>query len=186
MKNSTKNLYMPFPQIQFYHSPHWLHHPCALLWMCPLCLTPCDPMDHSPPDSSVRGIFQTRILGSVAISSSRGSSWPRVRTHISCIGGQILCYWATWRHSKWGCAVLCCVKLLQSCPTLCDSRDCSPPGLLCPWDYPGKNTRVGCYFFLQGIFPTQGSNPSLMFPALAAGSLPLAPPGKLFEGVHLF
>ena len=31
--------------------------------------------------------------------------------------------------------------------------------LLCPWDSPGKNTRVGCHALLQGIFPTQGLNP---------------------------
>ena len=36
--------------------------------------------------------------------------------------------------------------------------DCSLPRLFCPWDYPGKNTGVGCYFLLQGIFPTQESN----------------------------
>ena len=30
-----------------------------------------------------------------------------------------------------------------------------------PWDFPGKNTGVGCHFLLQGIFPTQGSNPSI-------------------------
>ena len=35
-----------------------------------------------------------------------------------------------------------------------------PARLLCPWDSPGKNTRVGCHCLLQGIFPTQGSNPS--------------------------
>ena len=34
--------------------------------------------------------------------------------------------------------------------------------LLCPWDSPGKNTRVGCHGFLQGIFLTQGSNPCLL------------------------
>ena len=34
--------------------------------------------------------------------------------------------------------------------------------LLCPWDSPGKNTRVGCHFLLQGIFPTQGLNPRLL------------------------
>ena len=34
--------------------------------------------------------------------------------------------------------------------------------LLCPWDFPGKNTRVGCHFLLQGIFPTQGLNPHLL------------------------
>ena len=33
--------------------------------------------------------------------------------------------------------------------------------LLCPWDILGKNTGVGCHFLLQGIFPTQGSNPGL-------------------------
>ena len=30
------------------------------------------------------------------------------------------------------------------------------------WDFPGKNTRVGCHFLLQGIFLTQGSNPHLL------------------------
>ena len=36
-----------------------------------------------------------------------------------------------------------------------------PARLLCPWDFPGKNTGVGCHFLLQGIFPTQGLNPHL-------------------------
>ena len=36
-----------------------------------------------------------------------------------------------------------------------------PHGLLCPWNFPGKSTRVGCRFLLQGIFLTQGSNPGL-------------------------
>ena len=34
--------------------------------------------------------------------------------------------------------------------------------LLSPWDSPGKNTGVGCHVLLQGIFPTQGSNPGLL------------------------
>ena len=37
-----------------------------------------------------------------------------------------------------------------------------PARLLCPWDFPGKNTGVGCHFLLQGIFLTQGSNPQLL------------------------
>ena len=42
--------------------------------------------------------------------------------------------------------------------------------LLCPWNSPGKNTGVGCQALLQGIFPTQGSNPHLfMSPALPGG-----------------
>ena len=55
----------------------------------------------------------------------------------------------------------CCAKSLQSCLTLCDPTDCSPPGSSVHGDSPGKNTGVGCHFLLQGIFPTQGSNPGL-------------------------
>ena len=51
------------------------------------CLTLCHPMDCSPSGSSVHGIFQARILKWVAISSSRGFSWPRNQTCISCIAG---------------------------------------------------------------------------------------------------
>ena len=47
-----------------------------------LCLTLCDPLDYSPPGSSVHGIFQARILEWVAISSSRGSFQSRDQTHI--------------------------------------------------------------------------------------------------------
>ena len=64
-------------------------------WVAKLYLTLCDPMDCSPPGSSVHGISQARILEWVAISFSRGSSQSRDRTHISCIGRQILYHWAT-------------------------------------------------------------------------------------------
>ena len=49
------------------------------------CLTLCDPVDCSPPGSSVHGILQARILEWVAISSSRGFSRPRDRTQVSRI-----------------------------------------------------------------------------------------------------
>ena len=51
-----------------------------------------------------------------------------------------------------------------------------PSRLLCPWDFPGKDTGVGCHFFLQGIFPIQGSEPGS--PALQADSLPTELQGK--------
>ena len=56
-------------------------------------------------------------------------------------------------------------KPLQSCLTLCEPVDCSPPGpcwLLCLWDSPGKNTGMGSHALLQGIFPTRGLNLSLL------------------------
>ena len=65
----------------------------------------------------------------------------------------------------------------QSCPTLFDpiSR-LYRSRLLCPWDFPGKNTGVGCHFLLQEIFLTQGSNLCLLH--WQAGSLPAEPQGK--------
>ena len=47
----------------------------------------------------------------------------------------------------------------QSCPTLCNPMDCSPPSFSVHRDSPGKNTGVGCHALLQGIFPTQRLNP---------------------------
>ena len=51
-------------------------------------------------------------------------------------------------------------EVAQSCPTLCDPMDCNIPASSL-WGFLGKSSRVGCHFLLQGIFPTQGSNPSL-------------------------
>ena len=55
---------------------------CVPVWL-QLCLTLCDPMDCSPPGSSVHGILQARILEWVAMPSSRGSSQPRDQTCVS-------------------------------------------------------------------------------------------------------
>ena len=55
--------------------------------------------------------------------------------------------------------VLCSVA--QWCRTLCDPRDCSPPGSSVHGDSPGKNIGGGCHGLFQGIFPTPGSNPGL-------------------------
>ena len=63
------------------------------------------------------------------------------------------------RRLYFSCAVLCLVT--QLCPPLCDPMDWSPPGSSVHGDSPGKNTGMGCHALLQGIFPTQGSNPGL-------------------------
>ena len=62
------------------------------------------------------------------------------------------------------CVYVCmCVhtKLLHSCLTL-QPYGLQPMRLFCPWDSPGKNTGVGCHALLQGIFPTQASNPCFL------------------------
>ena len=68
----------------------------------------------------------------------------------------------------------CCLSL--SHVQLCGLQ---PIRFFCPWDFPGKNRGVGCHFLLQGIFPTQGSNPHLLYLLhWQAGSLPLRHLGK--------
>ena len=59
------------------------------------CLPLCNPMECSPWGSSVHGILQARMLERVAIPFSKGSSWPRDWTYISCIAGRFFTVWAT-------------------------------------------------------------------------------------------
>ena len=68
------------------------------------CPTLCNPIDCSPPGSSIHGIPQARILEWVVISYSRGSSRPRDRTQVSCIscigGGFFPTTWeASWKYT---------------------------------------------------------------------------------------
>ena len=80
------------------------------------CPTLCNPMDCSPPGSSVHGISQARVLEGVAMSFSRGSSQARDWINISCVScmsKQILYHWATWKpieedesERKWNCSVM--------------------------------------------------------------------------------
>ena len=79
---------------------------------------------------------------------------------LDCGTGRWLFYRHLTMHSfTLFCAVLCLVSL--SGLTLCNAMDCSPPESPVHGDSPGKNTGVGCYALLQGIFPTQGSKPGL-------------------------
>ena len=64
----------------------------------------------------------------------------------------------------------------QSCLTLCDPMDCSPPGSSVHEESPGKNTGVGCHALLQGNLPNPGIEPRS--PTLQVDSLLPEPPGK--------
>ena len=73
---------------------------CCCCLVAKLYLTVCDLMDCSPPGSSVQGILQARVLEWVAIPSSRGSSWPRDQTWVSCIAGWFFTVRAS-REVRW-------------------------------------------------------------------------------------
>ena len=73
-----------------------------------------------------------------------------------------------------------CSQMLRSVTsTLFRPHGLHPARLLYLWNFPGKNAGLGCCFLLQWIFPTQGSNPHLLYLLhWQVDSLPLAPPGK--------
>ena len=100
-----------------------------LLYMCgsvaQSCLTLCDPMDCSPPGSSVHGILQARILECVVIPFSRGSSPPKDQIQVSCTAGRIFYQLREALTEHTSC---CYCFIAKSSPTLCNPMDCSPPG----------------------------------------------------------
>ena len=104
-----------------------LGYACLVAQLCP---TLCDPMDSSPPGSSVPGILQARILEWVAMPSSRESSQPWDQIQISCIAGRFFASWAT-REVYWLLLLLLLLSL-ELCWTLWDSIDGSPPGSSVP------------------------------------------------------
>ena len=146
-------------------------------------------MNYSPPGSSVHGILQTRILEWVAISFSRASSRPRDRTHASCTGRWLLYHWATW------------AKSLQSCPTLCDPIDGSPPGSSIPgilqartlgwvaiyfsneWKWKVKVKSLSCAWLLAAPWTVAyKAPPSVRFPRQEYWSgVPLPSPSKVIR-----
>ena len=137
------------------------------------------PMDCSPPGSSVHGISQARILEWVAISFSGDLPHPGTEPAAPALAGRFLPLAGGFFYHlckvMW-CAVLLLCLVTQTCLTLRDPTDCSPPGSSIHGDSPGKNTVVGCQALLQGIFPTQGLNPGLL--CCRQISLPSEPPGS--------
>ena len=77
---------------------------------------------------------------------------------------------------------ICCRCLVAKlCLTLLQPHGLQLARLLCPRDFPGKNTGVDCHFLLQGNFPTPGVNPCL----LLGRQIITEPPGKLLYGNYL-
>ena len=86
----------------------------------------------------------------------------------------------------------CCYLVTRLFLTLLQMHGLQPTRLFCSWDFPGKNTGVGCHFILQGIFPIQGLNPHLLH--WQTDSLPLGhqgsllgspPPQKIWDNLSL-
>ena len=73
--------------------------------------------------------------------------------------------------------LFCCVPLLSCVQLFVTPWTVAHPAPICPWDFLGKKTGVGCHFLLSGNLPDPGIEPRS--PASQADSLPFEPPGKL-------
>ena len=166
---------------------------CAQLLSCVWLF--CNPMDCSPPRSSVDEIFQVRILEWVAISFSRSIYFKRMIQFIFfwfSLNKQIL-RWNIFLNvllrtlcQQWPIpqsiifisrkvSLLMIVKLntyfirwvVQLCLTLCGPMDCSPPGFSVSGTFQARILEGIGHFLLQGIFLTQALNPGIFLsPAL--------------------
>ena len=103
-------------------------NPCPLHWQCACakslqsCPILCDPVNHSPPGSSVHGILQARTLAWVAIPFFRGSSRPRDRTQVPYIGKWILKHWTAREALQPECESRLCLFLALSDQSICKMR----------------------------------------------------------------
>ena len=90
--------FKPWPEdfLHLFRSLSFLSVFCSFQCCCCLVAVLCDSIDHSPPGSSVHGTFQARILESVAISFSSGSSRPRDQTLVFYTGRWVLYHQTTW------------------------------------------------------------------------------------------
>ena len=79
-------------------------------------------------------------------------------------------------------AAAAATKSLQSCPTLCDPIDSSPPGSPRPWDSPGKNNGVGCHFLLQWMKVKSESEVTQSCPT-PGDPMDCSPPGSSIHGI---
>ena len=101
------------------------------------CLTLCDSLDCSPPGPSVYGTFQARTLEWVAISFSRGSSWPSDQSHVSCISWvnrQFLYHCASWEGHLENLSLILVLPLESECRgahTICRRDPCGKECQLC-------------------------------------------------------
>ena len=96
----------------------------------------------------------------------QASFQPRDQTLVSCVscsGRWIFYHCATWEAPYYSITMVKSEsEVAQSCLTLCYPMDCRLPGFSVYGIFPGNSTGLGCYFLLQGIFLTQGSNPGLL------------------------
>ena len=130
-----------------------------------------------PPTSGTSSLCNLQQFSSIQFTKQCTNEWMNSSNPIVHTGYQRYLMHGTYPQKEEGVKN----KRVRACSV--DplwSHELRPTKLLCTWDFPGKNTGAGCHVLLQGIFPTQGSNPHLLYLLhWQVGSLPLSPVGSL-------
>ena len=125
---------------------------------CILFHGPC--CGHADPARQV--VLPTAASATGELPAAAGSGWvswwvnlPHLDHNLSSLSFSVV----LWHL----CLVCMCVLSHSVVSDSLQPHGLKPARLLCPWNSPGKNSGVGCYFLLQGILPTQGLNPGLLY-----------------------
>ena len=154
---------------------------CAVCSVTQSCPTLCNLMDCSPPGSSVHGISQARILKWVAISFSRGSSWAKDWTWVSCIAGRFFTVWAT-RETPVTFPFTSIYSLPYSivCAHSVVSNSVTPRTIACQVPLSMEFSRQEYWselpFPTPGDLPDPGIEPTFLASSLAGGFFTTVPP----------
>ena len=116
-------------------------------------------MDCSLPGSSVHGLFFSQEYGNgLPFPPPQNPPDPGIKPSSHSLAGR---FFTTKPPGKLCVFCVCGVKSSSVVSYSLQPHGVQPTRLLCPWNSPGQNTRVGSCSLLRGIFPTQGSNPGL-------------------------
>ena len=139
------------------------------------CPTLCDPMNCSPPGSSVQGILQAGTLEWVAISFSRGSSQPRDWTQVSWIAARFFTFWAT-REASWNVIYISDIKVTWP-PDTCGGTGVAPGHhSVCNWLFAVSSRSITSTIRSSWTWwssSTRASLPSSMMPAWTSAKSPM-------------
>ena len=124
------------------------------------CVWLCDPMDCSPPGTSIHGDSPGKNIGVDCHALLQGI-FPTQGLNPGLPHCRQLLYHLSHQGSPSDDCRPLLYSVTQSCLTLCNAMGYSLPGSSVHGDSPGKYTDVGCHAILQAIYPTQGLNPGL-------------------------
>ena len=122
-------------------------------------------------------IFQNPLHFSLKDFTYKKNSFQKNFYSLNSIGKKIILGNCSYYRSFWQYTAAAAAKSLESCPTLCDPIDGSPPGSPIPGIPPGKNTGVGCHFLLQCIKVKSESEVAQSCPT-RSDAMDCSPPGS--------